>query len=356
MGGGSSGLVKLRSGWVGRTQAVGMVRPFPAWASSAAAAATTVAGAPGTGPTPGTCSVGGAEEPGRRGVACWGGGCCWRRGFVEVSVGIAEKNDGKRRSGLVGGRKEREWRQGKTKYPIIQNHSVICKKWIPIWRKDRKTLTTWKTNSRTSKVRMFCTKWAFSETVSALMSAVLCWENVPLLCKLLFLQDDSRMESLCQECKCKYSLHGPFYSCCVVYYYGLKCIETPRQINRLHREMFFSVFLTWKKKKSSYVAITHYKTRGYLELNFVVKLHFSLVCNFALFPCWVWSLSVFTLREIPFYLVRDTCERKRKGSFLLKKRKSLTVCRNMPVMWHERWNSSYNQSDQKEHGRGTTSQ
>ncbi len=30
MGGGSSGLVKLRSGCVGRTQAVGMVRPLPA--------------------------------------------------------------------------------------------------------------------------------------------------------------------------------------------------------------------------------------------------------------------------------------------------------------------------------------
>lgn len=68
MGGGSSGLVKLRSGWVGRTQAVGMVRPLPAWASSVAAAAA--AGAPGTGPTTGTCSPGGAEEPGRRGVTC----------------------------------------------------------------------------------------------------------------------------------------------------------------------------------------------------------------------------------------------------------------------------------------------
>lgn len=90
MGGGSSGLVKLRSGWVGRTQAVGMVRPLPAWASSAAAVATA-AGAPGTGQTPGTCSPGGAEEPGRRGAACWGGGCCWRRGLVEVSEGIAEE-------------------------------------------------------------------------------------------------------------------------------------------------------------------------------------------------------------------------------------------------------------------------
>lgn len=69
MGGGSSGLVKLRSGWVGRTQAVGMVRPLPAWPSSAGAAATA-AGAPGTGPTPGTCSPGGTEEQGRRGGAC----------------------------------------------------------------------------------------------------------------------------------------------------------------------------------------------------------------------------------------------------------------------------------------------
>lgn len=86
MGGGSSGLVKLRSGWVGRTQAVGMVRLLPAWASSAAAAA----GAPGIGPTPGTCSTGGAEEPGRSGAGCWGGGCCWRRGLVEESEGIAE--------------------------------------------------------------------------------------------------------------------------------------------------------------------------------------------------------------------------------------------------------------------------
>ena len=88
MGGGSSGLVKLRRGWVGLTQAVGMVRPLPGWASSAAAAAAA-AGAPGTGPTPETCSAGGAEEPRRRGGACCGGGCCWRRGLVEVSVGIA---------------------------------------------------------------------------------------------------------------------------------------------------------------------------------------------------------------------------------------------------------------------------
>lgn len=69
MGGGSSGFVKLRSGWLGRTQAVGMVRPPPAWTSSAAAAAAA-AGAPGTGPTPGTCSTRGVEEPGRRGGAC----------------------------------------------------------------------------------------------------------------------------------------------------------------------------------------------------------------------------------------------------------------------------------------------
>lgn len=90
MGGGSSGFVKLRSGCVGLTQAVGMVRPLPAWASSAAAVATA-AGAPGTGPTPGTCSPGGAEAPGRRGGACWAGGCCWRRGLVEESEGIAEE-------------------------------------------------------------------------------------------------------------------------------------------------------------------------------------------------------------------------------------------------------------------------
>lgn len=93
MGGGSSGLVKLRRGWVGRTQAVGMVRPLAAWASSAAAAATGT-GAPGTGPTPGTCSPGGAEEPGRRGGGCWAAGCCWRRGLVEESEGIAEEEGG----------------------------------------------------------------------------------------------------------------------------------------------------------------------------------------------------------------------------------------------------------------------
>lgn len=97
MGGGSRGLVKLLSGWVGRTQAVGMVRPLPAWASSAAAVA--IAGAPGTGPTPGTCSPGGAEEPGRRGAVCWGGGCCWRRGLVEVSEGIAEEGRDKAMNG-----------------------------------------------------------------------------------------------------------------------------------------------------------------------------------------------------------------------------------------------------------------
>ena len=82
MGGGSSGLVKLRSGCVGRTQAVGMVRAFVAWTSSEAAAEV---GAPGTGPTTGVCSTGRAEEPGRRGGACCGGGCCWRRGLVEIS-------------------------------------------------------------------------------------------------------------------------------------------------------------------------------------------------------------------------------------------------------------------------------
>lgn len=91
IGGGSSGLVKLRSGWVGRTQAVGMVRPLPAWTSSAAATAT---GAPGIGPTPGTCSTGEAEEPTSRGVACWGGGCCWRRGLV-ASEGIADAGGGR---------------------------------------------------------------------------------------------------------------------------------------------------------------------------------------------------------------------------------------------------------------------
>lgn len=98
MGGGSKGLVKLRSGWVGLTHAVGMVRPAPAWASSAAAAAAatvTEAGAPGTGPTPGTCSPVGIEEPGRRGGgACCVGGCCCRRGLVEESEGIANEEEG----------------------------------------------------------------------------------------------------------------------------------------------------------------------------------------------------------------------------------------------------------------------
>lgn len=94
MGGGSSGFVKLRSGWVGRTQAVGMVRPLPVCGSSATDAAAV--GAPGTRPTPGTCSTGGAAEPGRRGGACCGGGCCWRRGLVEASEGSAEsENRGK---------------------------------------------------------------------------------------------------------------------------------------------------------------------------------------------------------------------------------------------------------------------
>lgn len=87
IGGGSSGLVKLRSGWVGRTHAVGMVRPPLAWASSAAAPATAV-GAPGTGP--GMWSPGGAEDPGRSGAACWVWGCCWRRVLMDDSEGIAE--------------------------------------------------------------------------------------------------------------------------------------------------------------------------------------------------------------------------------------------------------------------------
>lgn len=91
MGGGSSGLVKLLSGWVGRTQAVGMVRPLPPWASSAAAVA---AGAPGTGPIVGTCSPGRAEEPGRRGAVCCVGGCCWRRGLEEASVDKAKNGEG----------------------------------------------------------------------------------------------------------------------------------------------------------------------------------------------------------------------------------------------------------------------
>lgn len=81
MGGGSNGLVKLRRGWVGRTQAVGMVRLPPACASSAAAEE----GAPGTGPTGGTSSPGGAEEPGSRGAGCWAAGCCWRRGLLVAS-------------------------------------------------------------------------------------------------------------------------------------------------------------------------------------------------------------------------------------------------------------------------------
>lgn len=128
MGGGSSGLVKLRNGWVGRTQAVGMVRPLPACASSAAAAAAA-AGAPGTGPTPGTCSPVGTEEPGRRGGACWGGGCCWRRGLVEVSEGIAEgggdegREVGQRGEGWkMNGDSKREGQE--TKHPIILSRSV----------------------------------------------------------------------------------------------------------------------------------------------------------------------------------------------------------------------------------------
>lgn len=88
IGGGTSGWVKLRSGCVGRTQAVGMVRPPAPWASSEETAAE---GAPGTGPTPGTWSTGGAEEPGRSGGGCCGGGCCWWRVLVEVSVEIPEE-------------------------------------------------------------------------------------------------------------------------------------------------------------------------------------------------------------------------------------------------------------------------
>ncbi|KAK5901355.1 hypothetical protein CgunFtcFv8_026236 [Champsocephalus gunnari] len=78
MGGGSSGLVKLRRGWVGRTQAVGMVRPLPVWTSSGAAAA----GAPRMATTPGTWSPGGAEDPGRSGATGWGG-----RLLLEQKVG-----------------------------------------------------------------------------------------------------------------------------------------------------------------------------------------------------------------------------------------------------------------------------
>lgn len=92
MGGGSSGLVKLLSGWVGRTQAVGMVRPLPPWASSTAAVA-----APGTGPIEGRCSPGGAEEPGRRGAVCCVGGCCWRRGLEEASVDKAKNGEADKR-------------------------------------------------------------------------------------------------------------------------------------------------------------------------------------------------------------------------------------------------------------------
>lgn len=97
MGGGSRGLVKLRRGWVGRTQAVGMLRLLPAWTSSEAAAEEEDddEGAPGTGPTGGTRSPAGAEEPGRRGAVCWGGGCCWRRGLVEASDDITEEGETK---------------------------------------------------------------------------------------------------------------------------------------------------------------------------------------------------------------------------------------------------------------------
>lgn len=117
IGGGSSGLVKLRSGWVGRTQAVGIVRPLPAWGSSTTDAAATAA--PGTGPTPGTWSPGGAAEPGRRGAACCGGGCCWRRGLVEVSEVIAEeeevRTEGKKVERNVWRMKRDEMRRGRIK-------------------------------------------------------------------------------------------------------------------------------------------------------------------------------------------------------------------------------------------------
>ena len=86
MGDGNSGLAKLRRGWLGRTHAVGMLlEPVP-WASSAGAGA----GAPGTGLTAATCSVGGAEELGRRGAACWAGGGCWSRRLVDGSDRAAE--------------------------------------------------------------------------------------------------------------------------------------------------------------------------------------------------------------------------------------------------------------------------
>ena len=141
MGGGSSGLVKLRSGWVGLTQAVGMVRLLPAWASSAAA----VAGAPGIWPTPGTCSTGGAEEPGRSGAGCWGGGCCWRRGLVEESEGIAE---------------DERWREKRGENNCLEDEkreteektSNYCKERMFMWRKEKNTENMEKTNSRASNM------------------------------------------------------------------------------------------------------------------------------------------------------------------------------------------------------------
>lgn len=63
----SRGLVKLRNGWVGLTQAVGIFWLLHARASSVP---VLVAEAPGTGPTVGTCSPDRAEEPRRRGVVC----------------------------------------------------------------------------------------------------------------------------------------------------------------------------------------------------------------------------------------------------------------------------------------------
>lgn len=107
IGGGSSGLVKLRSGWVGRTQAVGMVRLPPARTSSEEPEA---AGAPGMGPMGGTCSGAGAAEPGRSGAAGGGGGCCWSRGVVEESEGIAEEEI---KATERGGLKERREGEGK---------------------------------------------------------------------------------------------------------------------------------------------------------------------------------------------------------------------------------------------------
>ena len=132
MGGGSSGLVKLRSGWVGLTQAVGMVRLLPPGPPRR----RRWRGPPGSGrlrgraPRAGPRSRGGAERAAGEEAAAGGEGW-WR----SLKASLRTSDGGRKEEKIIVWKMRRE--RWKRKHPIIVKSECSC-------GEKRKTLKTWK--------------------------------------------------------------------------------------------------------------------------------------------------------------------------------------------------------------------